>query len=212
MYKVNKANYGSSIFDIILRSKVLGKVLAPIFLLFSTLRVTLYKVLNSRVPIYNERDKLRKRFSEYFNNYWDNPKYKTDDYEVEIAKSLNISSVFPEESYSLYFASLNKEGLRLFIKNSVFLEVCYQVFYSKDLCRKEKENLDIKIMSIENDFIDIYNFNPLMGYDIFFIFERLNNSPVVFSILNNQTFTEKLHNLFKEKFPYYKISGFYINA
>lgn len=204
--------YKKSIFSIFSNAKNLGLLLAPIFLLLNSIRITIYKMIHSRTPIIKEIDgNLKKKFDEYFNDYWRSKRpLLVDDYYENISKSYNISSVFTEEDYSLYFRRANREEITEYIKNGVFLKMCYQKFFSKELCLKEKDKLKIIILSAEHDFDDIYTFTPGRFYELFFIFSS-NESNYVYYVLTDPNFYRELKNYFAEKFPYYKISGTYLN-
>ncbi len=215
---LNFINYGKTIIEKISKSGNLYKILGIFGMSINHLYLDLLKHINS-LSIFKDRKALLLIFLKKRNELshllsYDSIDFKNrylyDDYYLLVKSSFGLDEPYEESLKLKFVSSVTKIGMEENFKWKVLYKPCYQNTFDEDFCRNLVNEVNIDILSIENEISydgELMYFPETTYSVVFYITPQTENARTYINTI--KTYEEFLENMenFKQEMIFYKIAA-----
>jgi hypothetical protein len=215
---INFINYGRTLVEKLSKGGNIYKLLGIFGIAINHLRLDFLKHVNS-LSVFKDREALLKIFLKkkdelsnilsYESIDFKN-KYLYSDYESIIKTSFDLDYPYDESLRLKFSGNTTKNGIKEIFKWKVLYKSCFQNTFDDEFCRKLIREVNIDILSIENEISDDGEFIylPETTYSVvFYITPKTENARIYLNTIKHyDEFLENLEN-FRREMIFYEVAA-----
>jgi len=215
---INFINYGKTLVEKLSRGGNLYKILGIFGIAINHLRLDFLKHINS-LSVFKDKGTLSKIFLErkdelsniLSNNSIDfKNNYLYSDYESIIKTSFDLDYPYDESLRLKFSGNTTKSGMEEIFRWRVIYKSCYQNTFDDEFCRRLVSEVNINILSIENEISEDGEFVylPETTYSVvFYITPKTENARMYLNTIKH--YNEFLENIesFRKEMIFYEVAA-----